>query len=291
MKNTYRLDVLKVKNSNPFISIIVLYFASFICTHLICLVHSKKVLVEMSVYTLGELSVDYEEKLRMIAATFNPNISLMAMMQSYVAYIIPLVVSVAFSFVLANEWEYKTIRIETVYKDRNTTFYTRLCFVAFSTYLIVVLTAYLNKGLNLLIWKHLVNEFEGLTTISVTNSGIKTYVMLFFSIILATVLYYTLAYLLTYGFGTNIPFIILVVGNTIKFDLWSYLPASLYKTILDNIFVNNEINILIYLFNPSAVGNKKVLANTSVHPVICVYLYLAMSIFTLTILFRKKRIY
>lgn len=246
----------------------------------------------MSDLLLGEQSVEWEEQLRMIAATFNPNVGLMGMIQFYLAYIIPLVVTVAFSFILANEWEYKTIRIETVYKDKWATFFAGLRFAVFFTYALVLLTAYANKILNLFIWGYLTRRCRALSTISIASSDIKTYIMLFFAIILATVLYYTLAYLLTYCFGTNIPFIILVVGNTIKFDLWSYLPASLYKTILDNIFVNNnEINILIYLFNPSAVGNKKVLANTSVHPVICVYLYLAMSIFALTILFRKKRIY
>lgn len=289
MKNISCKEVLKAKSSAPFISIIGLYFIVFFLLHIICLIHAIKVLGGMSDLLLGEQSVEWEEQLRMIAATFNPNVGLMGMIQFYLAYIIPLVVTVAFSFILANEWEYKTIRIETVYKDKWATFFAGLRFAVFFTYALVLLTAYANKILNLFIWGYLTRRCRALTTISIANSDIKTYIMLFFAIILATVLYYTLAYLLTYCFGTNIPFIILIVGNAIKNDLWRYLPVTIYKTILDNILINNkDNNILFYLFNPSAIENQKNILYGSVHPVLCIYFYLVMCAFVLMGIFRKK---
>jgi len=228
----------------------------------------------------------------MITATFSPNTNLMAMMQSYIAYIIPVVVSVAFSFILADEWEYKTIKIEMVYKDKNDVFFNRLCLVIVSTYILIVLTACFCKILGIFMWKNLIGKYEVLSAVNVNGSDMKAYIMLFFSIILTTIMYYLLAYLLTFGLGTNIPYIILIAVNTVKFDLCSYLPASLYKIILDNIFINNvEVDILTYLFNPSVIENGRKLINTAIHPVVCVYFYLGMSILALGIVFRKKRIY
>jgi len=283
------LRYFKSKKFNPVCGDSSYLFFSIIFAYIICFTHAGKVLGEMTFITIDNLPVGSVEKHKMITATFSPNTNLMAMMQSYIAYIIPVVVSVAFSFILADEWEYKTIKIEMVYKDKNDVFFNRLCLVIVSTYILIVLTACFCKILGIFMWKNLIGKYEVLSAVNVNGSDMKAYIMLFFSIILTTIMYYLLAYLLTFGLGTNIPYIILIAVNTVKFDLCSYLPASLYKIILDNIFINNvEVDILTYLFNPSVIENGRKPINTAIHPVVCVYFYLGMSILALGIVFRKK---
>jgi hypothetical protein len=213
MRNIYIFDIIKIRKSALFVSIIGTFFIGYILFYVISFIGAEKILEEMP----AELLDIHEKELGIIVVSLNPSISFLTMMKTGIAYAIPLVISIPFSLLHSNEWELKTIKILTSYKNKMNIFFKQMSISIFLTYLLVVITAYLNKVLSVLMWNKLIHKYGVLKDSHIINVGLKTYVMLLLIVLLTAVMYFSLGYILTYSFGTSIPFVVAILGNSIAY--------------------------------------------------------------------------
>lgn len=282
-----RSDILKIRRSTLFISAILITFIVVILINLVSFLHAKNILSQMTV-TSNELLLGYEGMLRMVVFTFNPVTSALSSIQAYL-YFLPLIIPISYSFILNDEWENGTIKLENIYHNHNI-YSLRIILGIVFTYLLLFINIGLNVVISSIIWTNLKSTHDVLTNIEIPSIEFQVIYLIIITMLITTVMYFVLMSSLTYGLKSNIPFIVLLLIDVTSNFNWDYSPFLIYKDILNNLLIKVEdVHIITHLLtSETSVSNE--LLDISVHPVLVVYMYTLIATISLFILIKKKRI-
>ncbi|SET21684.1 hypothetical protein [Anaerobranca gottschalkii] len=289
----YLLQIIKLKNSLPFILSIALYFVMLFIFYIIYI---------LTGYDLGNILLKNGEEFFIThyadmakALLFSLENGNYAIFQGYVALIIPIVLSISFSFPLSKEWELKTIKVEEIYFDNRKLFFTRMLIYFVLLNLMVLLTVIFNIFFTYITSRFLasnIENFKNLLDVYSINAidNIVIYIRIYLLIVFVSLLLYILGYLFTYSFSTNIYFVIFLILNLVFMNLYIYSPIFMYKYLLDKIFYTvNEQDLLSFLLKNNNLYQLEI--DYFVNPLVIKFLLTIIALVVLFVFLKKRSIY
>jgi hypothetical protein len=289
----YLLQIIKLKNSLPFNLSIALYFIMLFIFYIICI---------LTGYDLGNILLKNGEEFFIThygdmakALLFSLENGNYAIFQGYVALIIPIVLSISFSFPLSKEWELKTIKVEEIYFDNRKLFFSRILIYFVFLNLMILLTIIFNISFTYIASRTLASNIENFKNLLDVNSinfieKIVFYIRIYLLIVFVSLLLYIVGYLFTYLFSTNIYFVTFLIFNLVFMNLYIYSPLFMYKYLLDKLFYTiNEQDLLSFLLKNNNLYEIGLVY--FIHPLVIKLLIAITALVVLFILFKKRSIY
>jgi len=207
-----------------------------------------------------------------VSYSLNPSTGLLAVLSTFLATAIPIIVVLVYTFILSDAWLYKTIKIEAVYYNMKRCYLERIFSAIALTLIIFLVTLVLSYTINRFFWQNLVRNNDILCHVPVIKTGPGVLVKLIAVLIAGSVLFQTLGYALTYTFRTNIPFVVMLFAN-VAFNGHRFLPVTIFRGIIAWAFFEiKTVPLLVYL-TPSLSRDYSFLFSGFPHPFLIVFAY------------------